>query len=216
MRSEQREALDNTYDLLDFLEEQFHLRELLGLTDESSLRNILKIELALFLGYLAASDGVISWQECHYINELLDSTFSPTSLNEMIIEKDVYSTRFEKEAPPTLRVAVTIDNVIYGNERLSVIKKELGPVIVELYRIIATGLIKANGRDLDDMDEEEERNLNVYLGMMRAYIDDNSDRRHIDVLTGYKKRRDDDDDASTIHNGRTRNNGSVRAPKKKK
>lgn len=56
-----------------------------------------------------------------------------------------------------------------------------------MYRLTAIELIKSNGRGKDTVDPGEEHDVNIYLGMMRKYIEMNTDKHHTDVITGYSK-----------------------------
>ena len=73
-----------------------------------------------------------------------------------------------------------------------------------------------------DMDENEEADLQTYLGMMQKYIEDNTERHHTDLITGYTKntdydRNDEDDDSGVkAPKKNQKNNGAVKAPSKKR
>ncbi len=95
-------------------------------------------------------------------------------------------------------------------------------IIYEPKQITAKGLIEANGRSLDDPDENEKEDLQTYMEMMQKYIDDNTERHHMDLITGYSKHMDcdhgDEDSVSGMKAPKKnqKNMGPVKAPSKKK
>ncbi len=202
--SHEKSTLERVYELCDLVESTGGIKERLGISEDGFFVRALKLHLVYFLSYLAASDGVISWSESQYISGLFDMFLTPDRLNEIIIENDLYSTRFENEVPILLQIFVAIDNAIYGMPQASFIDEELGSVLFKLYAILAKGLIEANGRTVDDLDENEEEDLQAYLGMLQKYIDENTEKHHVDLITGYSKHMEDDNEKK----------GGVRAPKK--
>ena len=217
-----KSSLEKVYELCNLVEATGGIREKLDIEGEEVFVKALKTHLLYFLAYLSASDGVLSWKECRYISDLFDINITPNRLNEIIIEKDLYSTRFENDVPLLLQIFVAFDNAIYEMPQADFIDEELGSVLFNLYGILAGGLIEANGRSMDELDENEESDLQTYLGMMQKYIDDNTERHHTDLITGFTKNtgydRDDEENDSGVKAPRKnqKNNGSVKAPSKKK
>ncbi len=217
-----KSSLEKVYELCNLVEATGGIKEKLDIEGEEFFVKALKTHLLYFLAYLSASDGVLSWKECRYISDLLDINITPNRLNEIIIEKDLYSTRFENDVPLLLQIFVAFDNAIYEIPQADFIDEELGSVLFNIFGILAAGLIEANGRTMDDMDENEEADLQTYLGMMQKYIDDNTERHHTDLITGYTKNTDyelnDEDDVSGVKAPKKnqKNNGAVKAPSKKR
>lgn len=121
------------------------------------------------------------------------------------------------DPPLALKILVAIDNALYqkGIEN----KTELGGAIFELYRFLAVGLIEANGRTGETMLPGEKESAQAYLGMMKNYIEDHTEKHHTDIILDYGKNREQKDSSgegvlTPEKNADTA--GSVKAPKKKR
>ena len=217
---EMKNSLERMYQLCDVVLALGGGKESLDL-DGHDLKDILKLEMLCFLAYLAASDGVISWSESRFISELLDVHMTPDKLNELIQEKNLYSTEFEERVPIMMQIFVAFDNAVYNSPEANDVvgdDGELSDVLFKLYTIVAKGLIEANGRTTDAMDENEENDLQTYLGTLRNYIDENVERHQVDVVTGYGKntrKSEDETDGVTAPRKNTQTSCSVKAPRKK-
>lgn len=84
---------------------------------------------------------------------------TPDKINNLIIEKDIYSTEFEQRPPMMMQIFVAFDNAIYNSPATAEFEEELGDGLMKLYVILAKGLIESNDRTTDDMDENEEKDL---------------------------------------------------------
>lgn len=215
-----KNSLERMYQLCDVVLSLGGGKDSLDL-DGHELKDVLKLEVLCFLGYLAASDGVISWSESRYISNLLDVYMTPDKLNELIQDKNLYSTEFEERVPAIMQIFVAFDNAVYNSPEANDVigdDGELSDVLFKMYMIVAKGLIEANGRTTDSMDENEENDLQTYLGTLRNYIDENVERHQVDVVTGYGKNTKKEDDATdgvTAPRKNTQASCSVKAPRKK-
>ena len=210
-------AVQQMYQICDQMEEKTNFRENMGLHEDATVTNILKMNLICFMAYLAASDGVVSWKECRFIGEIMDVRMTPAKLNEIIQDNNIYSTEFEEDPPMILRIFVAMDNTLYENGIDN--STELGDALFELYRFVTVGLIEANGRSSETMEEGEREDAQTYLGMMRNYIDDNTEKHHTDIILDYgknhKRKKKDDDSGVKAPEKNQKAAGSVKAPKKK-
>ena len=137
-------------------------------------------------------------------------------LNNLIIEKDIYSTEFEQRTPMMMQIFVAFDNAIYNSPAAAEFEEELGDGLMKLYLILAKGLIESNDRTTDDMDENEEKDLKLYLSMLQNYIDENTERHHTDIITGYEKKQNSKESGGvTAPKKDQKSSGSVKAPRKK-
>lgn len=212
----QKESLEKMYQLCDLVANTGGVKEKLDLGNEIGFDAILKLDMLYFLAYLSASDGVISWKESRYIGELLDLHMTPDKLNNFIIEKDIYSTEFEQRTPMMMQIFVAFDNAIYNSPAAADLEEELGAGLMKLYLLLAKGLIESNDRTIDDMDENEEKDLRLYLGMLQNYIDENTERHHTDIITGYEKKQNSRESGGvTAPEKDQKYSGSVKAPRKK-
>ena len=87
---------------------------------------------------------------------------------------------------------------------------------MKLYLILAKGLIDSNDHATEDMDENEEKDLKLYLGMLQNYIDENTERHRTDIITGYEKKQNSRKSGGvTATKKNQKSSGSVKAPRKK-
>ena len=143
---------------------------------EADVKQGTKIELAMFMMYLAASDGEISWSEASLIGELCDLDLTPQSINSLIQENNIYSTEFENKAPLSLRMMITLDNNLLAQ---GIEIKDCTPIVIDTYEAIAKHFMKIDG----SIDESEESDCHIYLNMLKRYADENQDRRKRSVHT---------------------------------
>jgi len=183
------------------------LHEKMDLDEDFEVSSLLKIDIFCFLAYLAASDNIISWNETRYISELLDLNLTPNKLNELIIEKNIYSTEFEAKPPMMLQLFVALDNAIY--ESGAAIDEELGSVLMKFYMVAGIGLVESNGESIEE-EFTVKQDFEIYINMMRSYLEENTLRHHTDIIFNYSK------NGYSKENSVTKNSsGAVKAPKKK-
>lgn len=212
-----KSAMEQMYQLCDQMEEKTNFRENMGLHNEATISNVLKMNVICYLAYLAASDGVVSWKESRFIGEIMDVHMTPAKLNEIIQDNNIYSTEFEEQVPMILQIFVAMDNALYENGIDN--STELGDAIFELYRFLTVGLVESNGRTAETMDESEREDAQTYMGMMRAYIDDHTEKHHTDIILDYGKnhrhKKKGEDGGVQAPKKSQKAVGSVKAPKKK-
>lgn len=63
--------------------------------------------------YLSAADGTIAWQEARFIRDYMEYDFTIEDINQLIVKKQIYSTKFEEKVPLSIQVLVKSDNMIY-------------------------------------------------------------------------------------------------------
>lgn len=138
-----------------------------------------KMELAMFLMYLSASDGEIKWSEASTISYLCDLDLTPQTLAAFIQEKNIYSTEFENKAPVTLQMAITVDNRLYESKAIDVTDEDmdLPKALINAYEIAANYLINADG----DAAANELADLQIYLNTMNEYYTENTVRNKASV-----------------------------------
>lgn len=209
MSVSKKELLDAACELCDRLGEMANLNENIGLDKEIKMSSILKMDLFSFLAYLAASDNVISWKESRYIGDLLGLSMSPETLNNLIIERNIYSTEFEEKPPLTLQLFVAMDNAIYDSNASS-IDDELGRYLLKLYMAVGIGLVESNGESVEDEHFAEKEDFEIYMNMLRRYAEENTKRHHTDIIFNHSKTGKQKEKKDTEIN-----NGAVKAPKKK-
>lgn len=158
---------------------------------DTSLDKIAKFELAQFLMYLSASDGEIQWNEAKMISDLCDLSLTPQTIGDFIRENNIYSTDFEKKVPVSIQIFITMDNKIVELGKEDEIPDVLD-TIVDTYNYAAEFLINSDG----DEDYSENSDRDIYINMLRDYVNKNSLRRKKSIY------------------GFVKNSGNVSAPTK--
>ncbi len=149
------------------------------MANQEYLGQAAKIELAQVLMYLSASDGEIKWAEASFISYVCGINLTPDTMANFIRENDIYSVRFEKSVPAVFKVAVTLDNMIVANG-LDI--QDISALLIETYKGVGRALMQAD----NDVDDNENNDLFIYLDMLEDYANSNSDRRKKSV-TGFTK-----------------------------
>jgi len=134
-----------------------------GLTED--LGTIARVEMGLFMMYLSASDGEVSWEEAELISGACGLNLTVEGLAEFIDENRLYSEAFEQQVPVSLKILVAADNVLHEEGESISGSLEL----IECYRALGIGLINAD----EEVDPNEERDMDTYLKMMTDYRDAN-------------------------------------------
>ena len=138
-----------------------------------SLRKAFTLDVVQFIMYLSASDGHVTWREADYLSELMDMRLTPDDMYKISKERNVYSVEFEEKVPLSLQLFVKADKWM-----LSLGKKDnanLAKTVIDgFYEIVGRDFIKCDG----DVDSNEVRDLNIYLGTLRDYV-----RRELDTGT---------------------------------
>lgn len=134
-----------------------------GLSAETG--KVARMEMGMFMMYLSASDGQISWDEARTISEICELNLSPNDLGKFIRDNNIYSTEFEQKVPVSLQIMVQADNILL----------ELGKDIsgsesmIAAYKAIGEALIKSDG----EVDDNEVNDFKIYINMLEEYRDKN-------------------------------------------
>ena len=124
-----------------------------------------KVELGMFMMYLSASDGEISWEEARIISDICDLNISPSQLGDFIREKGIYTTEFEQKVPVTFQLMVEADKALIENG----INISASEAMLGTYKAVGEALIKSDG----DIDDNEVADYRIYTNMLEEYRDRN-------------------------------------------
>ncbi len=158
-----KELVDTMCDAIDALSEIASLPDGIG--------KKARIEMGMFMMYLSASDGQISWDEASIISDICELDLSPNDLGRFIREFNIYSTEFEQTVPVTFRMVVQADNDMFASEiDSSGSEAMLGTeAMLGAYKAIGEALIKSDG----DVDVDEVNDYKIYINMLEEYRDKN-------------------------------------------
>lgn len=141
----------------------------------------LKNELAMFLMYLSASDGEISWEEASSIGELCDINLTPQKMSNFIKEHNVYSVEFENKPPISLQLLVLVENKLYESNLLDEVPDGC-EMLIETYKNVAQLHMESDGY----VSSSEKVDYKIYIEMMERYANQNSLRRK-KTISGFTK-----------------------------
>lgn len=152
-----KELVDNLCDAIDTLGANTSLPDGTG--------KAARMEMGMFMMYLSASDGQISWDEAKIISDICELNLSPNDLGKFIRENNIYSTEFEQKVPVTLQIMVQADNALLaaGNNTSG------SKAMIGTYKAVGEALIKSDG----DVDDNEVNDYKIYINMLEEYRDNN-------------------------------------------
>ena len=183
---EMKELVDSMASAIDAVAAQMDLEP--GVGDNA------KFQLGMFLMYLSASDGEISWDEADVISRLCDLDVTPTKLADFIRNSNIYSTEFEQTVPLALEVMLLADNMGMTEDSLS-------KLVIDTFKTVGEALIKSD----NEVDENEMEDFNIYINMMEKYREE----KYVgckSATTGFIKNKGESVSAPT--------KGGVAAPRK--
>lgn len=137
----------------------------MGGLEPEKVKTVARMELGMFMMYLSASDGEISWDEAKLISQICDLNLTPTTMGDFIRENNIYSTEFEQKVPITLQLMVTADNKLLeaGNETSG------SDALISTYETVGKCLINVDGT----VDDNEAVDYRIYTQMLAEYRDKN-------------------------------------------
>lgn len=142
----------------------------LGLAQKTNLtlRECIKAELITYLMYLSAADGTIAWQEARFIRDYMEYDFTIEEINQLIVKKQIYSTKFEEKVPLSIQVLVKSDNMIYdaGLDVGVFNDLSLSGSLYLVFEELGNEFIACDG----EVSDNEIRDLTKYLNMLKNYI----------------------------------------------
>lgn len=131
------------------------------------MMDAVKFELAGFAMYLSCSDGEITWEEANFISDLLDLSLTAEGVKDLVEDLNIYSIEYETKAPPSLVIAVALDNLFFENG----VSHDESPsdIAITIYKMIASAIINADGYEASS----EINDYESYISMMLDYIHTN-------------------------------------------
>ena len=129
---------------------------------KTTLRDILKLDIASFTMYLSASSGRVEWQEANYIGEILDMNLNAEAVSQVIKDQNFYSTEFENKIPLSLQIFVKIDqtlsNMLNG--------QKVSETLVGIFKMIGMDLISCD----NNVTQNERNDINIYISNLEKYV----------------------------------------------
>lgn len=129
--------------------------------------NTARIELALFMCYLSASDDIINIKECDAVYYYTGIRATPEELQGFISEYNIRSDEFDRCIPDFVKTLVEADNALISKG--VVMERYASQLLFEVYEGIAAEIISVDG----DVSVSEELDAIVLLGTIEEYIQNN-------------------------------------------
>jgi hypothetical protein len=126
-----------------------------------------RMDLARFMMYLSASDGVIVPEEAETIKDYVGIDFTPEQVRDFLSKNNIYSAAFEHTVPESVKKLVALDNRLRRSENPP--EEDASEVLLALYKEIGNEMIGSDG----DVDIREETDLYIYLTTLDKYLADN-------------------------------------------
>ena len=162
MSYEAKRMLNKIYELCDSFEDTPLAPRKHGA--DIDMRKVMFMDLVKYIMYLSASDGRIGQREAEYLADLTDIKMTTSQIREFIEEQNIYSTKFESEAPLILKILVATENLLFAND--ADLEALASDILVKFFEIV--------GKELCEIDCEfstnERSDMNIYLNTMRGYI----------------------------------------------
>ncbi len=152
-----KSLVDHMCEVIDSIAEKTSLPEKTG--------DAARMEIGMFMMYLAASDGQIRWDEARTISEICRMNITPNNVGDFIRKNNIYSTEFEQKIPITFEIMVRIDNVLLDRG----IDASGSEAMLETYKAVGEALIKSDG----EVDDNEMTDYRIYINMLEEYRDNN-------------------------------------------
>lgn len=159
MNSDVTKLVDNMCKFVDGLAKAVDIKD--------DLAQITRLELGMYMMYLSAADGKISWEEAKDISEICQMNLTANSIGQFIQEKGIYSTSFEQTVPTCVKLVVAADKAMLrsGNKP----EHTGSEMILTTFAAVGAELVKGDGNVADN----EVRDYKIYLSMLERYIKEN-------------------------------------------
>lgn len=183
MGSKVKELVDATAATMDELARKTNLSSAFG---EHTPGQLITMELMMFAMYMSASDGEIQKEEAEHIAEVFGLPFTPAMIGETIRKFDIYSKTFETKVPVSMQIFVAIDNALHEKGLNGRLEQPASETLFEVFKVVAATVVSADGIVTD----REKRDAEIYLTMLKNYMDENLTVRK-DMAKGFKKTGED-------------------------
>ena len=130
-----------------------------------SLRKVLELDIASFLMFLSASDGVIDEDEVELYQAVTGYTDNVDEIVDFIVENNIYSAEFESTIPISMKIAVEAERNYHKIMEMDH-RYTFPGMLYNLYERIGKALIGIDG----SITAEERRDYSVYLANLKEYI----------------------------------------------
>lgn len=154
-----KRRFDNTCKVFDNIEEGGYV----NLDISMPYRKVLRMDIAQYLMYLAASDFCLTSEEVDFINRIVSIDYDLDQMIDYINRYDLNSSNYRNIVPLSLIIAAEEEE--YG---ISGVGNPHPIALYSLYEDIGRAIIGIDGRDT----YLTEKNYKLYLNELRFYLKD--------------------------------------------
>lgn len=163
-----RQYIDNIYRIFDGLDEVgLGISSMIPEIEDKESKSLLRRDAVMFMLYLAASDGDISYSESYFIGEYFGIHMSTNNMRETIRENNIYSHEFESRVPMTVQMMVEADNRIVHDGTMDSTGSRM---IYDFFKLVGQSFIACDNA----VGEREIEDLACYLDNIKQYINKNA------------------------------------------
>jgi len=158
--------INNIYRVYDGLDEVgLGISSLIPEIEDKESKSLLKTDAIMFMLYLAASDGEVSYRESHFIAKYFGVHMSIEDIKETIRENNIYSYEFEKRIPMSVQMMVEADNKIVqaGTSNSTGCR-----MIYDFYKLVGQAFLACD----NSVGDKETGDLSCYLERIKNYINE--------------------------------------------
>lgn len=172
MNEELKAGLDSLYNVCDSLE-----ANITNMPTDMSLREIVQLDVLLFLVYLSTSNGACTRDEAKFINEYCDYALTPNQIDKIVKDNDITGNEF---ANTPLSSTVMFTKIVVGIVGMTGNKTIISAVFGSYF-----GILLALGKEflVADMiiEEVEVRKLRAFMCVLTNYVSSELEDNNIDV-----------------------------------
>lgn len=159
MNSEVKKLVDNMCGFVDGLAKAVDIKD--------DLATVSRLEIGMYMMYLSAADGKITWEEARDISEICKLDLTPSNIGQFIKEKGIYSTSFEQTVPTCFKLVCAADKAMrQGGQKMEHSGAEM---LLTTFAAVGAEIVKGDGNVADN----EVRDYKIYLSMLESYVNAN-------------------------------------------
>lgn len=164
MNNQLKNIIDTMYELCDAFDNSPLAKKTIDPNRKLTTKEILRIELSIFIMYLSASDGNIVYQETRFLKDYLNWNLSSNEVQQIIRERHINGTEFRTNVPISMKLFVMMDNALYAVDASNT--NYASKMLLQLFESLGKEFLVCD----NDVNYREAENLTAYLDLLQSYI----------------------------------------------
>lgn len=157
------EDIKRHYEAVSNVFEQIEYYGCVDINLNMSYRELLRLEIAEYMMYLSASDGVLTSSEVDMFNRITSCNYDIDGIVDYINEHRIYSERFESTVPISMEIAVQEELNGISEKNLT-----FPEIVFCLFEDVGRKMMEIDG----EVSHSERRDYRIYLNMLDSYLED--------------------------------------------